>query len=53
MCFVKPGVVMFERDVAAEGVLADLDKENRRALELTLYILPVFAGVSDKQLHRF
>lgn len=35
MCFVKPGVVMFERDISAEGTFAALDKENRRALELS------------------
>jgi agmatine deiminase len=34
MCFVKPGVVMFERDISAEGAFAALEKENRRALEL-------------------
>ena len=34
MCFVKPGVVLFERDLAAEGVFAELERENRRALEL-------------------
>ena len=34
MCFVKPGVVLFERDSAAEGVYAELERDNRRALEL-------------------
>jgi len=34
MCFVEPGVVLFERDSAAEGIHAKLECENRRALEL-------------------
>ena len=34
MCFVEPGVVLFERDAAAEGVYAELERDNRRALEL-------------------
>jgi len=34
MCFVQPGVVLFERDSASEGVYAELERENRRALEL-------------------
>ena len=34
MCFVGPGVVLFERDTAAEGVYVELERENRRALEL-------------------
>jgi len=34
MCFVEPGVVMFERESSGEGAYAKLDKENRRALEL-------------------
>ena len=34
MCFVKPGVVMFERDISAEGTFSALEKDNRRALEL-------------------
>ncbi len=34
MCFVKPGVVMVERDVSNEGVVAEIERENRRALEL-------------------
>ncbi len=34
MCFIKPGVVLFERDASNEAVSARLDKENRRALEL-------------------
>ena len=34
MCFVKPGVVLFERDSSSEGIYAKLEKENRRALEL-------------------
>ena len=34
MCFVKPGVVIFERDSSSEGIYAQLEKENRRALEL-------------------
>ena len=33
MCFVKPGVVMFERGSSSEGVYAQLEIENRRALE--------------------
>lgn len=34
MCFVEPGVVLFERDSAAAGIYAELERENRRALEL-------------------
>ncbi len=34
MCFVKPGVVMFESDISAQGELAKLERDNRRALEL-------------------
>ncbi|MEM7562177.1 MAG: agmatine deiminase family protein [Pseudomonadota bacterium] len=34
MCFVEPGVVLFERDVSSEGIYARLEQENRRALEL-------------------
>jgi agmatine deiminase len=34
MCFIKPGVVMFERDISGDKVTAELDRENRRALEL-------------------
>jgi agmatine deiminase len=34
MCFVKPGVVMVERDMSGYSVAAELDRENRRALEL-------------------
>ena len=33
MCFVEPGVVMVELDSSAEGEIADLEKQNRRALE--------------------
>lgn len=33
-CFVEPGIVLFERDSASEGVYAELERENRRALEL-------------------
>lgn len=36
MCFVKPGVVMFEKDTSNESVIAKLEKENRRALELAI-----------------
>ncbi len=34
MCFIEPGVVLFERDSSAVGVYAELERENRRALEL-------------------
>ena len=34
MCFVKPGVVMVERDISGDKVMAELDRENRLALEL-------------------
>jgi len=34
MCYIRPGVVLFERDSAATGILAELERENRRALEL-------------------
>ncbi len=34
MCFIKPGVVLVEKDISNEGVTARLEKENRRALEL-------------------
>ncbi|MEM7207362.1 MAG: agmatine deiminase family protein [Pseudomonadota bacterium] len=34
MCFVKPGVVMVEKDLSADPVIANLEAENRRALEL-------------------
>jgi len=34
MCFVKPGVVIFEMDSASEGIERKLEQENRRALEL-------------------
>ena len=34
MCFVKPGVVLFESDPSSTGVDARLERENRRALEL-------------------
>lgn len=32
-CFVRPGVVLFGSDPRAQGPLADLEKENRLALE--------------------
>ena len=34
MCFIEPGVVLFERDSAASEIYAELERENRRALEL-------------------
>ena len=34
MCFIEPGVVLFERDSASTGIHAELERENRRALEL-------------------
>ena len=34
MCFVKPGVIIFEMDSASEGTERKLEQENRRALEL-------------------
>lgn len=34
MCFVKPGVVLFEREGGDDAVAIRLEKENRRALEL-------------------
>ena len=33
MCFVKPGVVMVEKDIVNEGVYAEIERENRLALE--------------------
>ncbi len=34
MCFIEPGVVLFERDRSSQGADARLERENRRALEL-------------------
>jgi agmatine deiminase len=34
MCFIKPGVVLFEKNSTADEVEARLERENRRALEL-------------------
>jgi len=34
MCFIEPGVVLFEKDSTSQGVEARLERENRRALEL-------------------
>ncbi len=34
MCFVEPGVALFELDVSADAEIAALERENRRALEL-------------------
>jgi agmatine deiminase len=36
MCFIEPGVVLFERDSAVSGIYAELERENRRALELAI-----------------
>lgn len=33
-CFIKPGVVLFEADVEEHGEFAELERDNRRALEL-------------------
>jgi agmatine deiminase len=35
MCFIKPAVVLVERDLASDSIYAELERENRRALELT------------------
>ena len=34
MCFVQPGVAMFEIDSSADPEIVELERENRRALEL-------------------
>ena len=34
MCFVEPGVAMFEIDSSADPEIAELERDNRRALEL-------------------
>ena len=34
MCFVEPGVVLFEIDSDPNGLHAELERENRRALEM-------------------
>ncbi len=34
MCFIKPGVILFERDAGNDPIYQKLEKENRRALEL-------------------
>ena len=34
MCFIKPGVILFERYIGDDPVYSKLEKENRRALEL-------------------
>ena len=34
MCFIKPGVILFERYIDNDPIYSKLEKENRRALEL-------------------